>query len=75
MYGTYIPKQKFDSIRILVLYDVTKIWKNHPFVHSEKCQKSTTIWGLQNMNSAYQLLYIVEILFQTYEGNNINSLS
>ena len=25
--GTYIPKQKFDLIRISVLHDVTIIWK------------------------------------------------
>ena len=27
MYGSYILNQKFDSIRISVLCDMTKIWK------------------------------------------------
>ena len=27
MYTTYSPDQKFDSIRISVLRDITKIWK------------------------------------------------
>ena len=29
IYGTYIVNQKFDFIRISVLDDITKIWKNH----------------------------------------------
>ena len=28
IYGTYIPSQEFDSIRILVFRDITKIKKN-----------------------------------------------
>ena len=31
MYGTYIPKQKFDLIRISVLRNTTKILKNQPY--------------------------------------------
>ena len=29
--GTYVPKQKFDIIRISVLRDITKTEKNHPY--------------------------------------------
>ena len=32
IYGTYILNQKFDSIRILVLRDTTKIWKNQEYL-------------------------------------------
>ena len=29
MYGTWILNQKFNSIRISVLYDMTENWKNN----------------------------------------------
>ena len=35
-YVTYILSKKFDSIRILVLFDIRKIWKNHPY---RRCQE------------------------------------
>ena len=30
-----------------------------------------TIWGVQNMDSPYKLLHIVEMLFQPFQSNNL----
>ena len=41
-YGTYILNQKFDSIRISIFRDITKIWK-----------KITRIKDIKNIYSAW----------------------
>ena len=41
----------------------------------EILQVTTTIWGLQNINSPYQIFYILKMLFQPFQDNNVNSLS
>ena len=37
MNGTYIPNQKFDLMRILLLHDIAEVWNGNQL--RQRCQK------------------------------------
>ena len=59
MYGTYIPNQYFNALRISVFRDITKIWKK--FTH------------IQKVKNIY--LNIIIIILKSYQYNGKHNYS
>ena len=55
MYGVYICNQKFDSIRISVLRDITKIWKKSPISRISRIFRAELILTRSNLRSSLRL--------------------